>query len=63
MPAAPRASNKAKDIAYNILGVPACLNDDYKREPKTREAKTRESKTDGHLRIPQNDSDSRRPGV
>ena len=58
MPAAPRASNKAKDIAYNILGVPACLEDDHKRK-STKPP----SKVDGHLKIPQNNQDSRRPGV
>lgn len=56
MPAAPRASNKAKEIAYNLLGVPACLEDDKKKSVSP-------SKTDGHLKIPQNNQDSRRPGV
>lgn len=32
MPVAPRPSNKAKQIAYNILGKPANL----KKEKKTR---------------------------
>jgi hypothetical protein len=32
MPAMPRASNKAKEIAYDILGVPACLEEDHKKK-------------------------------
>jgi hypothetical protein len=58
MPAMPRENNKAKEIAYNILGVPACLEDD-----NTRKSTKPPSKVDGHLKIPQNNQDSRRPGV
>ena len=41
MPAMPRTSNKAREIAYNLLGCPPCLEEDNARveQPKGKKSK------------------------
>jgi hypothetical protein len=56
MPAAPRTSNKIRNVAYGIMGVPGALQDDLKKPSKPKK-----SKTDGHLKIETNNSDSKQP--
>ena len=42
MPAMPRTNNKAREIAYSILGCPPCLEEEYSspgKKPKTQVSK------------------------
>jgi len=46
MPAMPRTNNKAREIAYSILGCPPCLEEEYStagKKPKKKQAEHVES--------------------
>ena len=49
MPAMPRTSNKARDIAYNILGCPPCLEEEQPKKKAKKPVESPDFKLDSTL--------------
>lgn len=50
MPAMPRTSKKAREIAYALLGCPPCLEDEFKTK-KTKEGKDKKEHESSEIKL------------